>query len=164
MESVPVRIKLRLPFIIMAAIAYFFLLACPVMGSVGFMILAPARFGVPFGLGVITFSTLVAYVMSGSYQWIEICGDIIRVKNLLTRRVVVRAVADMIRVEPLFTPRQMLANAAIKDPALKKNRGYLLRFRGGFEVGLVRSEMAGLDRFMEELRDRLGVQWALVTT
>jgi hypothetical protein len=43
------------------------------------------------------------------------------------------------------------------------NRGYLLRFRDGSKVALIRGDMAGLDEFMVALAGLLGERWEALT-
>jgi hypothetical protein len=101
--------------------------------------------------------------MSSSYHYVELGGGVIRGRKLLTRGVVERPVDEIVRVTPLHSKGMGPLQNAVMDALLKTpNRGYELRFQDGLRMGLVRGDMAGLDAFMEALRDQLGERWEQV--
>ncbi len=117
----------------------------------------------PGGAGAVAFNAALGYAMSSSYHWIEIQDDVIRGRKLLTRRLVERPIAEVVRVIPLNSAAlRPIANAVMNAARKTSNRGYELRFRDGLKMGLVRGDMAGLDAFMEVLQERLGERWAEV--
>src|SRR5262249_10775486 len=118
MERNSVRCRLRWPFVVLAVASFVLLLGGPV--AVGLAVLAPAppAVGAPCRLLGLAFSALLAYAMSGSYEWVELRGDRVRARKLLTRRVIDRPVADLVRVKPLVSGVG-LAETALVDALLK---------------------------------------------
>jgi hypothetical protein len=159
----PVRIRLRLPFVIMAFVSFVLFLGCPLMIAVIVLALAPLHVSVWVALGCVAFTAALGYAMSSSYQWIEIDGKTIRGRKMLTRRLVKKPVGQIKQVVPLVSHVRGLANVAMDAILKTKNRGYLLRFRDGSQVGLVRGDMIGIDDFMDSLRETLGERWTKVT-
>jgi hypothetical protein len=159
-----VQIRLRWPFVIMAVVFVLLFVALPLGIGVTVVLLAPPEVGVPVVLGVAAFSALLFWAMSSSYHWIELRGDVLRGRKLLTRRLVVRRVDDIVRILPLHSQLMGDLENLVLDAFLKtSNRGYELRFRDGSKVGLVRGDMAGLDEFMVALADRLADRWKAIT-
>jgi hypothetical protein len=160
----PVRINLRLPFVIMAFVSFALFLGGPLVIAVTVLALAPLHISVWVALGCVVFTALLGYAMSSSYQWIELDGGMIRGRKMLTRRLVEKPVREIRQIVPLVSHVRGVANIAMDAILKTKNRGYLLRFRDGSKVGLVRGDMAGIDEFMEALRERLGERWSQVTS
>jgi hypothetical protein len=158
------RIKLRLPFVIMAAVFVLLFIVFPLGIGVTVLLLAPLGVGLGVMLGVVAFSALLFWAMSSSYQWIELQGDILRGRKLLTRRLVERRVDDIVRIQPLHSKGMGELENLVMDRLMKtSNRGYLLRFRDGSKMGLVRGDLAGLDEFMVALAGLLGERWKALT-
>jgi hypothetical protein len=163
MAQAPVRIRLRLPFVIMAIVCFALFLGGPLAIAVTVLLLAPLHVSVWVALGCVAFVAVLGYAMSSSYQWIEIGGGVIRGKKLLTRNIVERPIREIVRISPLNSKAMNPLANAVMDAAMKtSNRGYELRFQDGLKMGLVRGDMAGLDFFMQTLRDQLGEDWELV--
>jgi hypothetical protein len=163
MTHVPVRIRLRLPFVIMAVVCFALFLGGPLAIAVAVLLLAPAHVSVWVAPGCVAIVAALGYAMSSSYQWVEIAGGVIRGKKLLTRSVVERPLREIVRISPLNSRAMGPLENAIMDAAMKtSNRGYELRFQDGLKMGLVRGDVAGLDAFMRTLREQLGEQWELV--
>jgi hypothetical protein len=110
------------------------------------VVLDPAK-GVPLDevvVGCVIFTILplgaVRFALS-LYQWVELDGAVVRGRKLLSRRLVVYRVEDLAGI----------------------GRGYVLRFRSGDRMWLLRRMMASLPEFIEALGDvhrrmlRLGV-------
>ncbi len=162
-QSAGARIRLRLPFVIMAVVCFALFLGGPLAIAVAVLLLAPASVSVWVALGCVAFVAVLGYAMSSSYHWIETGGGVIRGKKLLTRRVIERPVGEIVRVVPLHSKLMGPLENAVLDAAMgTSNRGYELRFQDGLKMGLVRGDMAGLDEFMAALRDELGERWAQV--
>jgi hypothetical protein len=154
------RIRLRLPFVIMAVVCFALFLGGPLVIAVAVLLLAPIDVSVWVALGAIVFVVALGYAMSSSYHWIEINGGVIRGQKLLTRSVLERPVGEIVRILPLNSKAMSpLANAVLDAAMNTSNRGYELRFQDGLKMGLVRGDMAGLDAFMEALQDQLGERW-----
>jgi hypothetical protein len=163
MTHVPVRIRLRLPFAVMAVVCFALFLGAPLAIAVTVVLLAPADVSVWLAPGCVAFVAVLGYAMSSSYQWVEIGGGVIRGKKLLTRSVVERPICEIVRISPLNSRAMGPLQNVVLDAAMKtSNRGYELRFQDGLKMGLVRGDMAGLDDFMRTLREQLGEQWELV--
>jgi hypothetical protein len=164
MDTPLARIRLRLPFVIMAVVCFVLLLGGPLAVAVAVLLLAPVSVSIWVAPGCLAFVAALGYAMSSSYQWIEIRDDVIRGRKLLTRSVVERPVAEIAGVMPLNSAAMGSIANAVMDAALKtSNRGYELRFHDGLKMGLVRGDMAGLDEFMAALRGQLGERWVELT-
>jgi hypothetical protein len=164
MAQVPVRIRLRLPFVIMAVVCFALFLGGPLAIAVTVLLLAPFPVSLWVALACVAFVAVLGYAMSSSCQWVEISGGVIRGKRLLTRSVVERPIREIARISPLNSQAMNALANAVMDAAMgTSNRGYELRFQDGLKLGLVRGDMAGLDDFMKTLRDQLGEHWELVT-
>jgi hypothetical protein len=160
MALLPTRIRLRLPFVIMAFVCFGLFLGGPLGIAVTVLLLAPVNVSVWVALGCLTFVAVLGYAMSSSYHWIEIGGGIIRGRKLLTRSMIERPVGEIMRILPLNSRAMSPLENAVLNAAMKtSNRGYELRFNDGLKMGLVRGDMAGLDVFMEALRGQLGERW-----
>jgi hypothetical protein len=157
------RIRLRLPFVIMAVVCFALFLGGPFVIAATVLLLAPPHVSIWVALGCAAFVAVLGYVMSSSYQWVEVGGGVIRGKRLLTRSVVERPVREIIRILPLHSQAMSPLENTVMDSVMNtSNRGYELRFQDGLKMGLVRGDMAGLDAFMATLRDQLGERWKLV--
>jgi hypothetical protein len=149
----------------MAVICFVLFLGGPLTVAVAALLLAPVNVSVLVAPGCLVFVLALGYAMSSSYHWIEIRDDVIRGRKLLTRSVVERPVAEIVRVLPLNSAATGPIVNAVMDAAMKtSNRGYELRFHDGLKMGLVRGDMAGLDEFMAALREQLGERWAELTS
>ena len=92
------------------------------------------------------------WTMSSSFQWVELDNGVLRGRRLLTRRMFEKPVADIVRVSPLNSNLMGPLENALADMLMgTSNRGYLLRFRDGSKLALVRGDMAGLDEFLKVL-------------
>jgi hypothetical protein len=162
-EGTSARIRLRLPFVLMAVACFALFLGGPLAVALTVLLLAPLAVSVWVTPGCVVSVAVLGWAMSSSYQWVEIRRGVIRGKKLLTRAVVERPVGEIVRVTPLHSQLMGPLANAVMDAALRtSNRGYELRFRDGLRLGLVRGDMAGLDDFMEALRQQLGDRWDLV--
>ncbi len=148
----------------MAVVFILLFIVLPLGIAVTVLLLAPPAVGIWVFLGVTAFCAFLVWAMSSSYHWIEIRGDVLRGRKLLSRRMVVRRVDDLVRILPLHSKLMGELENLVLDAFLKtSNRGYELRFCDGSKIGLVRGDMAGLDDFMVALADRLGDRWKAVT-
>jgi hypothetical protein len=164
MDSPVVRIRLRWPLIVLAVVFILLLIGLPLAIGTAVLVMAPPEVGIPVMLGIVAFCALLFWAMSSSYHWIELRGDVIRGRKLLTRRIVERRADDVVRILPLHSKLMGDIENLVLDMILKtSNRGYELRFRGGSKIGLVRGDMAGLDEFMVALADVLGHRWKAIT-
>ncbi len=165
MRKATARVRLRTPFVVMAGCSFVLFLGVPLVVAVAVLLLAPFRVSVWVAPGCVAFVAGLGYAMSSSFQWVELRDGIIRGKKLLTRAVVERPVEEIVRILPLHSAAMGPLTNAVMDAAMgTSNRGYELRFRDGLKLGLVRGDMAGLDAFMDSLRDELGRRWEKVTT
>ena len=159
------RIKLRWPFVVMTVVCVLLFVVAPAAIGVTSLLLAPPKVGIPVALGGFAFSALLGWAMSSSFLWIELRDDVIRGRKLLTRRIVERRVDDIVRILPLHSKVMGDLENAVMDALMKtSNRGYLLQFRDGSKVGLVRGDMSGLNDFLLALHDRMGERWEVVAT
>jgi hypothetical protein len=158
------RIRLRLPFVIMAVICVLLFVVAPVAIGVTVLLLAPPEVGIPVALGGVAFSAFLGWAMSSSYHWIELHDDVIRGRKLLTRSMVEHRIDDLVRILPLHSQLMGDLENAVLDALMKtSNRGYALQFRDGTKIALVRGDMVGLNDFLLALHDRLGERWEEIT-
>src|SRR4051794_41003148 len=100
MDPVAARIRLRLPFVLMAAVCFALFLAGPLAVAVAVLLFAPFSVSIWVAPGCVAFVAVLGYAMSSSYQWIELRDGVLRGRKLLTRSLVERPVADIVRVTP----------------------------------------------------------------
>jgi hypothetical protein len=163
-SSVPARamneplpcVRLR-PFVLALAVAcILLLLVCPVIGAVIVLANAAPWIGIIVTLGATVFVPVAGYAMSGSNQWVELGGDVIRVRRLLTRKIVEYRVADIVDAQPIHTEFLSKTQNAMLDFLLDtSNRGYQLFFRDGSRIPLIRADMCGLEDFLAALTERM---------
>src|SRR5207244_11777203 len=97
-------------------------------------------------------------VMARSVHWVELDGDVIRERRLLTRRVVEHRVEEVVDARPIHTDFLGKTQNAVLDFLLDtSNRGYQLFFRDGSRLALIRVDMSGIDPFLGALAARLKV-------
>jgi hypothetical protein len=119
-------------------------------------IFAPLNVSAWVTLVAVWFVARIGYFMSSSVQWVELDGGMIRTRQLLTRKLVERPVADIGDARPLRSEAMGPLENALMDALLKTtNREYEIRFRDGTRLGLVRGEIAGLDQFLGALAAEL---------
>lgn len=144
---------------IIVAVAVFFsllLLVGPLAVAVAALIFAPAEVGLPVALTAVAFAAVMAYAMSPSLQWVELDGDVIRGRRLLTRRIVEQQVGDLVDAKALHSKALGPELDSVLDALLQtSNRGYQLHFRDGSRIALIRADIAGLDVFLGALARRL---------
>jgi len=150
-------VRLR-PVIVGVAVACILLLLVgPLAAAAVVLALAPLGVGVPVTLGAVVFVAVVGYAMSSSVQWVELDGDVIRERRLLTRRIVEHRVGDIVDAKPIHTNYLGPLQNAILDALLDTtNRGFQLFFRDGTRLALIRADMSGIDPFLGALAERLG--------
>lgn len=144
-------VHLRSVFVVMALGCFTLFLAVPLVVAAAVLILAPPDVSIWVAPGAVAFAAGIGYAMSSGVQWAELDGGVIRWRSLLTRRVREKAIADIVAVTPLNSAAGPLENAILTAATGTSNRGYELRFRDGARLGLVRSDMAGLDEFLKVL-------------
>jgi hypothetical protein len=81
-----------------------------------------------------------AWRMLETFTWLELDGDVVRAKNFWTRRVTERRIEDVLG----FTP-----------PG--RGAAWIVRFRSGGRLALVRLDMVEPDAFIEAVTERAGV-------
>ena len=150
-------VRLR-PVIVGVAVACILLLLVgPLAAAAVVLALAPLGASVPITLGAVVFVAVVGYAMSSSVQWVELDGDVIRERRLLTRKIVEHRVGDIVDAKPIHTNYLGPLQNAILDALLDtRNRGFQLFFRDGTRLALIRADMSGIDPFLGALAERLG--------
>ena len=149
-------VKLRPICLAIATACILAFLVAPLIGAGVALAFAPLGVGVLVAMVAIAFVAVLGYAMSSSYLWIELDDGIIRGRRLLTRRIVEFKVNDIVDARPLNTNALGPAQNAILDALLKtSNRGYLLLFRDGTRLPLIRADMSGLDEFLEALAEQM---------
>jgi hypothetical protein len=142
--------------VVMASGCVTVFLVLPLVAAGVVLVLAPLAVSAWAAPAAVAFVAVVGYAMSSSVQWVELDGDIIRWRNLLTRKVHEKSVGDLVDALPLHSGLAGPLENAIMDALLKTaNRGFELRFRDGTRLGLVRGDMAGVDEFLGALAREL---------
>jgi hypothetical protein len=145
-------IHMRSVFVVMAVGCFVFFLGGPLVVAVFVIIFAPPNVSMYLAPGAVVFFAIMAWAMSSSVQWVELDNGVLRARKLLTRRLVVHRVSDIVAVKPLNSNAMGPLENAVADAFMgTSNRGYELRFRDGSKLGLVRGDMAGLDEFLKVL-------------
>jgi hypothetical protein len=153
------RVRLRPVFVVMAMGCTALFLVVPLVVAVVVLIFAPVNVSVWVALGAVAFVLGIGYAMSSSMHWVELDGDTLRWRGLLTRRVREKPVSELVDALPLNSNAMGPLENAILDAMMKtSNRGYELRFRDGTKLGLVRGDMAGLDEFLGALAEEMARQ------
>ena len=143
---------MRPVFVVMAMGCFVLFLGGPLVVAVFLLVFAPANVSMYLAPGAILVFVLMALAMSSSVQWVELDNGVFRARKLLTRKIVVHRVADIVAGKPLNSAEMGYAEGAVLDAMMgTSNRGYELRFRDGSKLGLVRGDMAGLDEFLKVL-------------
>ncbi|MFO0795840.1 MAG: hypothetical protein U0804_00025 [Gemmataceae bacterium] len=153
------RVRLRPVFVVLAMGCVTLFLVVPLGVALVVLIFAPLSISVWVALGVVALVVVVSYAMSSSVHWVELDGDTIRWRGLLTRRIREKPVRELVDALPLNSKLMGPLENAILDAMMKtSNRGYELRFRDGTKLGLVRGDMAGLDEFLGALAEEMARQ------
>jgi hypothetical protein len=138
------RSTFRLPFIIMAVVCVLLFVVGPIAIGVTVLRLTPPQVGIPVALGGVASGALLGWAMSSNYHWVELRCEVIRGRKPLTRRRVECQVDDLLRSLPLNSRGLSELENAILDGLLStSNRAYVLLFRDGSKIALVRGDMAG---------------------
>lgn len=158
-------VHMRPVFVVMAMGGFVLFLGGPLVVAVAVLIFAPRNVSMCLAPGAVGFFALMAWVMSSSVQWVELDNGVVRARRLLTRRIVVHRVSDIVAVKPLNSNAMgPLENALMSAMMGTSNRGYELRFRDGSKLGLVRGDMAGLDEFLKVLAVEIATRCGTLET
>lgn len=159
MDTTHPRTRLRPVFVVLAMGFMTTFLVLPLVAAVLVLIFAPLAVSVWVALALAGFVAGIGYAMSSSVQWVELDGDVIRWRVLLTRTVREKPVRELVDALPLHSELMGPFENVILDAMMRTaNRGYELRFRDGTRLGLVRGDMAGLDEFLGALAKELARQ------
>jgi hypothetical protein len=120
------------------------------------LVTAPVGTGLLVTLGAVAFLAVVGYLMSSSLQWVELDGDVIRCRRLLSRKIVEHRVSDSVDGRPIHTDYPGPTQNAILDFLLDtSDRGHQLVFKDGSRVALIRADTYGVDGFLGALAEQL---------
>jgi hypothetical protein len=149
----PIRcVRLR-PIALGVALTCFLLfIGGPLIGAAVVLVLAPWDVSIPVTLGAVAFVALIGYSMSSSIHWVELDGGSIRGRRLFTRKRIELQVSDIVDAHALYKSSPGPIAGAILDFMLEpSNRGFVLHFRDGSKLLLIKADMSGLDHFMGQL-------------
>jgi hypothetical protein len=154
-ESLP-RVRLR-PIVIAVVVCFMLVfLVWPLAAAVVAMVVSPLEIGILVALVAVAFAAVAGYLMSRGLLWVELDGEVIRERRLLTRKIIEHRVEDIIDAKPIDTDCLGETQNAILDFLLDtKNRGYQLFFRDGSRLALIRADLSGLDPFLVALADQI---------
>jgi hypothetical protein len=157
-------VRLRPIALAIALTCFLLFIIGPLVVAVALLVLARWDVSIPVALGAGAFVALSGYSMSSSIQWVELDGWVIRGRRLFTRKIFELRVADIVDAHALNTNCLGPTENAILDFMLQtSNRGFVLLFRDGSRLPLIRADMSGLDQFlgmlaaqMKAIRNREG--------
>ena len=152
--------KLRPIPLAVAVTCFLTFVVAPLAVAVGFLILAPWDVGIPVTLGVAALVALLGYGMSSSVHWVELDGGIIRGRRLFTRRPIELRVCDIVEAHGSRTiPMDPLENAVLDFMLQSRDPGFVLIFRDGTKIPLVKADMTGLAAFFGQLAAQIKCEW-----
>lgn len=140
-------------------------------GIVGLLFYAGAKllmvsedaFGVLVSLLVISGGCLVAYLMFENFAWVELDQRTLRGKQFWTRFMIEHDIEDITTIVPMSSGSIGLSEVLLDFLLRTSNRGFLINFRAGPRLVLLRGDMSGVDDLIIALKDRLGDQrWSEV--
>src|SRR5438105_13722343 len=88
------------------AVAVFFillLLVGPFVAAAFVFAVAPVGVGLAATLGAVAVAGVSGYGMARSVHWVELDGEVIRERRLLTRKIVEHRVEEIVDVRPIHT-------------------------------------------------------------
>jgi hypothetical protein len=150
------RVRLRPIVFGVAVTIILLLLAGPFVAAAYVFTIAPVGLGIAALVGAVVIAGVSGRVMARSVHWVELDGDVIRERRLLTRKIVEHRVEEIVDARPIHTDYLGTTQNAVLDFLLDtSNRGYQLFFRDGSRLALIRVDMSGLDPFLEALAEQL---------
>ncbi|MDZ4779782.1 MAG: hypothetical protein SGJ19_05980 [Planctomycetia bacterium] len=91
--------------------------------------------------------------MLENFHWVELDGNTLRGKKLVSRRLVEVPVGEIIKVAPLRAVVNNSTNLIVDRVLGSSIRGFEIRTASGEKFGLVRYDMKGFDEFILALHD-----------
>lgn len=138
----------------------------PIAMAVTLLLFAPAAVAIPVGTLLVALAAVCAYKMAENYAWVELDGHVLRGQRFWTRAVIEQHIDDITRVVPMFSGMDgvegMLTNVLIDALLGTSNRGFVIHFKTGPRMVLIRGDMSGVDQLILTLQDRLGERWQQV--
>lgn len=145
-------VKLRPIAVGVAVTCFLSFIVAPLAVAVGFLILAPWDVSIPVTLGVVVLVALLCSGMSSSIHWVELGGSIIRGRRLFTRKRIEVRVCDIVEAHGTRTqPVGQLEDAVLDFMLQTRDPGFVLVFRDGTKIPLVKADMTGLAAFFGQL-------------
>jgi hypothetical protein len=145
-------VKLRPIALAIAVTCFLAFITAPLAVAVGFLILAPWEVSIPVTLGVIVVVAFLGHGMSSSIHWVELDGSIIPGRRLFTRKRIELRVCDIVEAHGTRTqPVGPLEDAVLDFMLQTRDPGFVLIFRDGTKIPLVKTDMTGLAAFFGQL-------------
>ena len=116
-------IRMHPGFVVMAMGCFVAFLGGPLAVAVVVLVFAPPDVSMDLAPGAVLFFALMAWAMSSSVQWIELDSGVIRARKLLTRRIVVHRVSDIVAVKPLNSNAMGPLENALADAMMGPRTG-----------------------------------------
>jgi hypothetical protein len=148
-------VRLRTAVLGVAVVLILLLLVGPFVAAAYVFALAPVGFGIAATVGAAIVARLSWRLVAASVHWIELDGDVIRERRLLTRKIVEHRVADIVDARPITNVVGPTKIAWLDHLLDASNQGYQLFFRDGSVLALNRADMYGLDPFLGALAEQL---------
>jgi hypothetical protein len=156
MADTPLCVKLRVGVVLIVLFVTLLFLVGPFVGAAYVFFIAPPWVGLLALIGAIFIAGVSARAISRGVLWVELDGDVIRERRLLTRRIIEHKVEDIVGIKALHT--EFLGdeiNKFVTDLLDTSNRGYQFFFSDGSRLPLIRLDMTGLDPFLVSLAEKI---------
>jgi len=149
-------VRLRTSTLAIAVTCFLTFVVAPLAVAVGFLTLAPWGVSIPVTLGVVVLVALLGHGMSSSIHWVELDGGTIRGRRLFTRKRIEVRVCDVVeahgtRTRPVGPPEDAVLDFMLQS----SDPGFVLVFRDGTKIPLVKADMTGLAAFFGQLAAQL---------
>ena len=106
----------------------------------------------PLTLGAVVLVALLGHGTSSSVHWVELDGSTIRGRRLFTRKRIEQRVCDIVEAHGTRTrPVGPLEDAVLDFMLQTRDPGFVLIFRNGTRIPLVKADMTGLAAFFGQL-------------
>jgi predicted transposase YbfD/YdcC len=141
-------IHMRPVFVVMAMGCFVLFLGGPLVVAVIVLIFAPLDVSMYLAPGAFGFFALMAWTISSSVQWIELDKGVIRARRLLTRKIVVHRVSDIVAVRTLDLSGAIVT---IDAAGCQTENARLIRSQGGHYLLAVKDNQPTLRAAVERV-------------
>jgi hypothetical protein len=155
-------VTLRPAALIIAVTCFLLFIGGPLAVAVIVAFLAPWEVSVPIALGAVVLVALLGHGMLSSIQWVELDGTIIRGRRLFTRKLIDQRGSDIVAAHGIRTqPMGPLENAVLDFMLQTRDPGFILVFRDGMTIRLIKADLSDLHAFMGQLAAQMKCEQAV---